>query len=169
MKLVLLVELRRPYNGDAGLGGKMTQNVDYTMVEVWKAVSALHARDDYAFLDQKSRSIIFAVADAEAQQKSINYKGIVTALRPKSHMPIYARLQQLIREGWLEAKPDPTDKRAKTLHLTPKTATFVNSLSSAIKRVVQATSAIAASLVAQMTYHDISSTLLVGHALTMQH
>ena len=147
----------------------MTQNIDYTMVDVWKAMSALHKRDDYAVLDQQSRSIIFVVAGADAQQKPMNYRGIMAALRPKSRAPICARIQQLIREGWLEAKPDPTDKRAKTLHLTPKSATFVNSLSSAIKRVVKATSAIAASLVAQMTYHDISSTLLVGHAFTMQH
>ncbi len=147
----------------------MAQNIDYTMVDVWKAVSALHARDDYAFLDQKSRSIIFAVAEAEAQQKPINYKGVLSALRSRSTVPIFARIHQLTREGWLQAKADPTDKRAKTLHLTPKSANFVNSLSSAIKRVVVATSAIAASLVAEMTYHDISSTLLFGHAFTMQY
>lgn len=147
----------------------MAQNTDYTMIDVWKAMSALHARDDYAFLDQKSRSIIFAVAEAEAQQKPINYKGVLSALRSRSTVPIFARIHQLTREGWLQAKADPTDKRAKTLHLTPKSANFVNSLSSAIKRVVVATSAIAASLVAQMTYHDISSTLLFGHAFTMQY
>lgn len=147
----------------------MAQKIDYTMVNVWKAISALHTRDDYALLDHKSRSIIFAVAEAEAQRRPINYKGIVAALRPKSHVPIFARIHQLTREGWLQAKADPTDKRAKTLHLTPKSANFVNSLSSAIKRVVVATSAIAASLVAQMTYHDISSTLLYGHAFTMQY
>ena len=147
----------------------MAQNIDYTMIDVWKAMSALHARDDYAFLDHKSRSIIFAVAEAEAQQKPINYKGVLSALRSRSTVPIFARIHQLTREGWLQAKADPTDKRAKTLHLTPKSANFVNSLSSAIKRVVVATSAIAASLVAQMTYHDISSTLLFGHAFTMQY
>lgn len=147
----------------------MAQNIDYTMIDVWRAMSTLHARDECAFLDQKSRDIIFAVAEAEAQQKPLSYGALIALLRPRSQMPLYSRLRLLMREGWLSAKPDPNDKRAKTLHLTPKSAAFVNSLSSAIKRVVMATSAIAASLVAQMTYHDISNALLFGHALTMVH
>ena len=142
------------------------QNIDPTMVDVWKAVTTLHARDDYSWLDQKSRAIIFAVAEAELQQKPINYKGILAALKPKSQVPIIARIHQLTREGWLKVQVVPTDKRAKTLHLTPKSVAFVNSLSFAIRGVVKATSAIAAGLVAEMTYHDISTTLLFASAFT---
>lgn len=142
------------------------QNIDPTMVKVWKAVSALHTLDEYAILDQKSRSIIFAVADAEMEQRPMNYRSIVTLLRPKSHMPVYSRLHQLIREGWLQAKADPSDKRSKTLHLTPKSIAFVNSLSSAIKRVVKTTAVIAALFLAELNCQDASTAFLFASAFT---
>ena len=142
------------------------QHIDPTMVDVWKAVSALHTKDEYAFLDQKSRAIIFAVAEAELQQKPLNSKGIISTLRPKSQMPVISRLQKLIREGWLKAAADPNDKRSKTLHLTPKSVGFVNSLSSAIKGVVKATAAIAALLLAELRCQDNSTTLLFASAFT---
>jgi hypothetical protein len=142
------------------------QNIDPTMVKVWKAVSALHTQDEYAFLDQKSRSIIFAVADAELQQNPLNYGGLIALLRPKSQMPFYSRLKQLIREGWLNAETVPNDKRSKTLHLTPKSIAFVNSLSSAIKGVVKTTAAIAALLLAELNYHATSTTLLFAPAFS---
>ena len=142
------------------------QNIDPTMVDVWKAITTLHVQDDYSWLDQKSRAIIFAVADAEMQQRPINYRGVIALLRPKSQMPMYSRLRRLTREGWIKAQADPNDRRAKILYLTPKSVSFVNSLSLAIRRVVKATAAMAAALVAEMTYHDISPTLLFASSFT---
>lgn len=142
------------------------QNIDPTMVDVWKAVTALHATDEYAWLDQKSRSIIFAVAEAELQQKPLNSRGIISKLQPKSHMPLFSRLQQLIRQEWLQSKTDPNDKRSKTLHLTPKSIAFVNSLSSAIKGAVKTTTAMAAILLAELNCQDVSTTRLFSSALT---
>lgn len=144
----------------------MTQNIDPTMLEVWRAVTALHAQDDYSSMDQKSRAIIFAVAEAELQRKPLNFRGLLSTLRPKSHVPLLARTQQLIREGWLQAQTDPSDKRSKTLHLTPKSIAFVNSLSSAIKGVVKTTAAIAALLLAEVNYHATSTTLPFASAFT---
>lgn len=87
-------------------------------------------------LDEKSQTIIYAVAGAEARGEKINQKCVLRVLAPKFAMPIIGRINALIRQGLLRVEKDATDQRVKYLRLTPKSIALVNVLSSTLKKVV---------------------------------
>lgn len=115
----------------------MDVKLDATVVDAWTEFISLRDRGMIDDLDEKSRSIIYAVAAAEARSEKINQKGILAALKPRSHMPVLSRINALIRTGWLRTEMDPSDRRIKNVRLTQKSLALVNRLSEVVKAAVK--------------------------------
>jgi hypothetical protein len=131
----------------------MDVKLDATIVDAWREFISLRDKGVIEDLDEKSRNIIYAVAAAQARSEKINQKGILAALKPRSHMPVLSRINALIRTGWLRAETDPADRRIKNLHLTQKSRELVNRLSEVIKEAVKRAGAAMACGMALVTDH----------------
>lgn len=125
----------------------MNLQFDAAIVDTWTEFIRLQEQGAID-LDEKSRSIIYAVAAAETRGEKINQNGLLKALKPKSHMPILSRLNALIRLGWLAKEVDATDGRMKIVRLTPKSIAMLNLMSKTIRSAVKTYSAIAAGIMA---------------------
>lgn len=115
----------------------MDVKLDATIADAWTEFMSLRDKGVIEDLDEKSRSIIYAVATAEVRSDKINQKGVLAVLKPRSHMPVLSRINALIRTGWLCAETDPDDRRIKNLRLTAKSRMLVNRLSDIVKKAVR--------------------------------
>jgi hypothetical protein len=140
----------------------MDVKLDATIVDAWTEFISLRDKGLIEDLDEKSRNIIYAVAAAQARSEKINQKGILAALRPRSHMPVLSRINALIRTGWLRAETDPADRRIKNLHLTLKSTELVNRLSEVLKTAVKRAGATIACGVALVTDDANSNSLFLA-------
>lgn len=129
----------------------MDVKLDSTIAEAWAEFMSLRDKGLIEDLDEKSRSIIYAVATAEARSDKINQKGVLAVLRPRSHMPVLSRINTLIRTGWLSAETDPSDRRIKNLRLTAKSRMLVNRLSDVVRRAVKNASVAVACAIALLS------------------
>lgn len=140
----------------------MDVKLDATIVDAWREFISLRDKGVIEDLDEKSRNIIYAVAAAQARSEKINQKGILAALRPRSHMPVLSRINALIRTGWLRAETDPADRRIKNLHLTQKSMELVNRLSEVLKAAVKRAGAAIAGGMALVTDHANSNSFFLA-------
>lgn len=129
----------------------MDVKLDTTIADAWTEFMSLRDKGVIEDLDEKSRSIIYAVAAAEARSDKINQKGVLAVLKPRSHMPVLSRINALIRTGWLSAETDPSDRRIKNLCLTAKSRVLVNLLSGVLRKAVRNASLAITFLVALLT------------------
>jgi len=144
----------------------MDVKLDATIVDAWTEFISLRDKGIIEDLDEKSRNIIYAVAAAEARSEKINQKGILVALKPRSHMPVLSRINALVRTGWLRSETDPSDRRIKNLHLTHKSMALVNRLSEVVKAAVKRTSVAMGCGMALVTDHVNSNVFfLASHLL----
>lgn len=129
----------------------MDVKLDATIADAWTEFMSLRDKGVIEDLDEKSRSIIYAVATAEVRSDKINQKGVLAVLKPRSHMPVLSRINALIRTGWLCAETDPDDRRIKNLRLTAKSRMLVNRLSDIVKKAVRNASMAVAGAAALLT------------------
>lgn len=70
-------------------------------------------------LDLPSRSILVFVGEAEAARQKLNVADIIRTSSFGTPPTVYARLSGLHSGGWIEYAPDPLDRRARQVLLTP--------------------------------------------------
>ena len=140
----------------------MDVKLDATVVDAWTEFITLRDKGMIDDLDEKSRNIIYAVAAAEARSEKINQKGILAALRPRSHMPVLSRINALIRTGWLRTETDPSDRRIKNVHLTHKSKALVNRLSEVVKAAVKRAAAATACAIGLVMDHANSTAFFLA-------
>lgn len=115
----------------------MSLQFDATVVDAWTEFIRLRERGVIEELDEKSRTIIYMVAAAEARGEKISQNCLLRTLKPRSSIIIVRRIDALAKAGWLEKEKNLSDGRRKNLRLTPKAIAMVNLLSGMLKTVVR--------------------------------
>ncbi len=134
----------------------MPLRIDATFVDVWTEFICLREQGVIEDLDEKSQSIIYVVAAAEARHEHITKRGVLKALKPRSIQPMTVRMAELLRDGWLSAEEDANDRRVKNLRLTQKSIMMINILSHTLKKVVKTATVLAAAMMALLLDFETS-------------
>lgn len=88
------------------VGNRLRQSMGESMDQIDLGGLTLHQSRLVGFIEANEAKGVIARDIAE-----------VTGTRPAS---VSSLLQGLEQDGWIERRPDPTDSRRKTLHVTPK-------------------------------------------------
>ena len=81
-----------------------------------RSVEAAYGLGD---LDIMTRSILSFIGEAEADSQTLNVSDVVKAEGYGTAPNVYSRLAELEKSGWMRCIPDPHDRRAKLVQLTP--------------------------------------------------
>ena len=82
-------------------------------------VRSIEAASGLGDLDIMTRSILSFIGEAEADGQTLNVSDVVKAKGFGTAPTVYSRLAELEKAGWIKSIPDPQDRRAKLVQLTP--------------------------------------------------
>ena len=92
---------------------------NHLILRINRIVRSIEAASGLSDLDIMTRSILSFIGEAEADGQTLNVSDVVKAEGFGTAPTVYSRLAELEKAGWIRSIPDPHDRRAKLVQLTP--------------------------------------------------
>jgi DNA-binding MarR family transcriptional regulator len=85
-------------------------------------------------LDPVQKALLAFIGEAEAERKSVKVTDIVKTSAYGSAPTVYARMNDLELDGWIEYVPDPYDRRARQVVLSDASRQAYRKIAREVKR-----------------------------------
>ena len=87
-------------------------------------------------LDLSTRALLYYIGESVEDGRKLRVSDVVSGAGLGTAPTVYARLAELENAGWIQAKPDPDDGRARLVSLSPRALRVFQKISAKIGKLL---------------------------------